>query len=67
MGDDRFPGGIQLFARGQVHDRVRVIFDGHVDFVQFALDVGRGGRVAQVCVDFAIEVDPDNHGIEPVF
>src|SRR6202012_3548773 len=51
-------------AGAEVHHGVRAVVDGVMEFLQFFVDVGGRGGVADVGVDFAAGGDADGHGLE---
>ena len=51
-------------AGREVHHRVRAVVDGVVEFFQLLFDVGAGGGIADVGVDFAFAGDANGHRLE---
>src|SRR5579863_2331194 len=62
--NDGFADGGNVATRRKVHDGVRPVMDRVVKLFQFFVDVGGGGGVADVRVDFALESDADAHRLE---
>src|SRR5437899_9509468 len=62
--DDGFADGGNVAAGREVHDGVSTVMDGVMQLLQFFIDVGGGGGVADVRVDLAVEGDTDAHGLE---
>jgi hypothetical protein len=55
---------VNVFAGGQIHDRVRAPLDGPAHFLDFLLDARGDGGVADVGVDFDQEIAPDDHRLQ---
>ena len=61
VAENPFARGVDVFAGGEVHDGVRAPLGGPAHFLDFLLDAGRDGAVADVGVDLHEEVAPDDH------
>src|SRR4029077_8965920 len=64
VADDPFARGVDVFAGAEVHHRVGAPFGGPTHFLDFFLDRGGDGAVADVGVDFDQEIAPDDHRLE---
>ena len=53
-----------IAAGGEVHHGVGAVLHGVAQLFEFLVDVGGGGGVADVGVDFALGGDADAHGLE---
>src|SRR5690348_7804429 len=51
-------------ARGEIHRSVRSVMDGSMELFELFVNVGSGGRIANVRIDFAFEGDADAHRFE---
>ncbi len=56
--------GVNVFAGGQIHHRVRAPLDGPAHFFHFLADGGGDGGVADVGVDFHQEIAADDHRLQ---
>ena len=64
VADDPFARGVDVFAGGKVHDGVGAPFGGPTHLLDFFLDAGGDGAVADVGVDFDEEIAADDHRLE---
>src|SRR5215471_4479074 len=62
--DDGFADFRNVAAGREVHHGVGAIVDRVMEFFQLLVNVGSGGRVADVRIDFAFECDADAHRLE---
>ena len=64
VAQNRFANVVDVAARREVHGRIGAEMHGGVELFQFLLDVGGGGGVADVGVDFALRRNANGHGLE---
>ena len=64
VAEDPFARGVDVFSGGEVHHGVGAPFGGPAHFLNFLLDAGGNGGVADVGVDFDEEVAADDHRLE---
>jgi hypothetical protein len=64
VAEDPFAGGVDVLAGGEVHDGVRAPLGGPAHLLDFLLDAGGDGAVADVGVDLHEEVAADDHRLE---
>ena len=64
LGDDRFTGGIEIRAGGQVHHGVRPVAHCQPELFELLLNVRCNGGVADVGVDLHRGHLADSHGFE---
>ena len=64
MADDGFANGGDVAAGGEIHHGVGSVVNGGVQLLEFFVDVGGDGGVADVGVDLAERLDADGHGLE---
>ena len=62
--DDGFADGGNIAAGGEVHHGVGAVVNGAMKLFEFVADMGGGGGISDVGVDFAEEGDADAHGFE---
>jgi len=62
--NDGFADAGDIAAGGEVHHGVRTVVDGAMELFEFVADIGSGGGVSDVGVDFAEEGDADAHRFE---
>src|SRR5881398_3704244 len=62
--DDGFANFRDVPASGEIHDGICAVVDGVVELFQFFVNVGAGGGIADVGVDFAFAGDTDGHRLE---
>ena len=62
--DDGLANFGDVAAGGEVHHGVGAVVDGVMELFQLFVDVGGGGGIADVGVDFAAGGDADGHGLE---
>ena len=64
VAEDGFADLVDVAAGGEIHDGVCAVVDGGVQLLEFGLDVGGDGGVADIGVDLALRLDADGHGLE---
>ncbi len=64
VADDPFAGGVDVAAGGEVHHGVGAPADRPHHLVDFLLDRGGDGRVADIGVDLGEEVPADRHRLQ---
>ena len=64
ISDDPLAGGVDVFSSGKIHDGVGSPLGGPAHFLDFLIDGGSDGGVADVGVDFYEEIPPDDHGFD---
>src|SRR3984957_11594341 len=62
--DDGLANFGNVAAGAEVHHGVGAVVEGVMELFQFFVDVGGGGGIADVGVDFAAGGDADSHGLE---
>src|SRR5258708_7121952 len=62
--DDGLADGGNVAASAEVHDGIRAVMHGVVQFLQLLVNVGAGGGVPDVGVDFAFGGDADGHRLQ---
>ncbi len=61
VADDPFAGGVDVLPGGKIHDGIGTPFGGPAHFLDFFIDGGGDGRVADVRVDLHEEVAANDH------
>ena len=64
IAQDPLAGGVDVFARAEVHDGVGAPLGGPAHFFHLLLDRRSDGAVADVGVDLHEEIAPDDHRLE---
>src|SRR5712671_432143 len=62
--DDGLADGGNVAASAEIHDGIRAVMHGVVQFLQLLIDIGAGGGVADVGVDFAFGGDTNGHRLK---